>query len=80
MPGAIAAVFLLFNPTTFDDVTPALLGGPDAAMTGNLIQLPFGLVNNGPMGAALSAVLALWIAAVAAVFLVLNRAAQALPA
>ncbi len=76
MPGVLAAVFLIFIPTMGDYVTPALLGGPDGAMIGNLIQLRFGPVNNWPMGAALSVVLALWIAAIAAVFLVLNRTAQ----
>lgn len=73
MPGVLAAFFLIFIPTTGDYVTPALLGGPDGAMIGNLIQLQFGPVNNWPMGAALSVVLALWIAAVALVFLVVSR-------
>lgn len=77
MPGVIAAFFLIFIPTTGDYITPALLGGPDGAMIGNLIQLQFGAVNNWPMGAALAVVLALWIAAVALVFLFLSRRAQA---
>ncbi|MEM1006185.1 MAG: ABC transporter permease, partial [Pseudomonadota bacterium] len=51
MPGIIAATFLIFIPTTGDYITPALLGGPDGAMIGNLIQLQFGAVNNWPMGA-----------------------------
>ncbi len=73
MPGVISAVFLIFIPTTGDYITPALLGGPDGVMIGNLIQLQFGPVNNWPMGAALSIVLMLWIAAIALVFLVLSR-------
>jgi len=73
MPGVIAATFLIFIPTTGDYITPALLGGPDGAMIGNLIQLQFGPVNNWPMGAALSIVLMLWIAAVGLVFLFLMR-------
>jgi spermidine/putrescine transport system permease protein len=76
MPGVIAAFFLIFIPTTGDYITPALLGGPDGAMIGNLIQLQFGAVNNWPMGAALSIVLALWIAAISVVFLYLSRVAQ----
>ncbi|NIA69357.1 ABC transporter permease [Pelagibius litoralis] len=76
MPGVIAAVFLIFIPTTGDFITPALLGGPDGAMIGNLIQLQFGAVNNWPMGAALSIVLMLWIATVALVFLLVTRKAQ----
>ncbi len=72
MPGVMAATFLIFIPTTGDYITPALLGGPDGVMIGNFIQLQFGRVNNWPMGAALSIVLALWIAAFALVFLFLT--------
>jgi spermidine/putrescine transport system permease protein len=77
MPGVIAASFLIFIPTTGDYITPALLGGPDGMMIGNLIQAQFGSINNWPMGATLSIILMLWIAAVAAVFLYLTRFAQA---
>jgi spermidine/putrescine transport system permease protein len=76
MPGVLAAFFLIFIPTTGDYITPALLGGPDGAMIGNLIQAQFGAVNNWPMGAALSIVLSLWIAAIALVFLFVSRRAQ----
>jgi spermidine/putrescine transport system permease protein len=76
MPGVIAASFLIFIPTTGDYITPALLGGPDGAMIGNLIQIQFGAVNNWPMGATLSIVLMLWIAAIALVFLLVTRKAQ----
>ncbi|WP_187431623.1 Spermidine/putrescine transport system permease protein PotB [Roseobacter fucihabitans] len=73
LPGIISATFLIFIPTTGDYITPALLGGPDGAMIGNLIQLQFGAVNNWPMGATLSIVLMLWIAAVALVFIFVTR-------
>ncbi len=76
MPGIIAASFLIFIPTTGDYITPALLGGPDGAMIGNLIQIQFGAVNNWPMGATLSIVLMLWIAALALVFLLVTRKVQ----
>lgn len=76
LPGVIAATFLIFIPTTGDYITPALLGGPDGAMIGQLIQLQFGAVNNWPMGAALSIVLMLWIAAIALVFLFLTKRAE----
>lgn len=76
MPGVIAASFLIFIPTTGDYITPALLGGPDGAMIGNFIQIQFGAVNNWPMGASLSIVLMLWIAAIALVFLLVTRKAQ----
>ena len=73
MPGVLAAFFLIFIPTTGDYITPALLGGPDGAMIGNIIQLQFGAVNNWPMGAALSIVLTLWIAAIGLVFLMMSH-------
>ena len=76
IPGIIAGTFLIFIPTTGDYITPALLGGPDGAMIGNFIQIQFGAVNNWPMGASLSIVLMLWIAAIALVFLFLTRTAQ----
>lgn len=76
IPGIIAASFLIFIPTTGDYITPALLGGPDGAMIGNFIQLQFGAINNWPMGASLSIVLMLWIAAIALVFLFLTRTTQ----
>lgn len=80
MPGVIAATVLIFIPTTGDYITPALLGGPDGAMIGQLIQLQFGAVNNWPMGAALSIVLMLWIAAIALVFLYLTKRAERIAA
>jgi len=76
LPGVISACFLIFIPTTGDYITPALLGGPDGVMIGNLIQLQFGPVNNWPMGSALSIVLMLWIAALALVFLFITRKAK----
>jgi spermidine/putrescine transport system permease protein len=77
LPGIIAATFLIFIPTTGDYITPALIGGPDGAMIGNLIQLQFGAVNNWPMGAALSIILMLWIAVVGVAFLIVTRIVKA---
>jgi len=54
LPGVLAAMLLIFIPTVGDYITPALLGGPDGIMIGNLIQLQFGRANNWPMGATLS--------------------------
>ena len=76
MPGVIAASFLIFIPTTGDYITPALVGGPDAMMIGNLVQKQFGPINNWPMGATLSIALVAWISAIALVFLWLTRKAQ----
>jgi spermidine/putrescine transport system permease protein len=76
LPGIISASLLIFIPTTGDYITPALLGGPDGAMIGNLIQLQFGPINNWPMGATLSIILMLWIAGLALVFIFLTQLAK----
>ncbi len=70
LPGVIAATLLIFIPTTGDYITPALLGGPDGTMIGNLIQKQFGDVNNWPMGAALAIILMLSIAVIALGFII----------
>ena len=75
IPGVIAAALLIFIPTVGDYVTPALLGGPDGLMIGNLIQLQFGPANNWPMGAALAIVMMLSVAAIFVVVRVFARAA-----
>ena len=69
LPGVISASLLIFIPTTGDYITPALLGGPDGSMIGNLIQKQFGAVNNWPMGAALAIILMLSIAVIALAFM-----------
>ncbi|MCC5963109.1 MAG: ABC transporter permease [Rhodobacteraceae bacterium] len=69
MPGVIAGTFLMFIPTVGDYVTPALVGGPNAQMIGNLVQLQFGTVNNWPMGAALAITMILAITLVGLIFL-----------
>lgn len=73
LPGVISASLLIFIPTTGDYITPALLGGPDGTMIGNLIQKQFGAINNWPMGAALSIILMLSIAAIALTFMLLTN-------
>ena len=71
LPGVISASLLIFIPTTGDYITPALLGGPDGAMIGILIQKMFGPINNWPMGAALSIILMLCIAGISLLFILL---------
>jgi spermidine/putrescine transport system permease protein len=73
LPGVISAFFLMFIPTVGDYVTPAMLGGPDGMMVGNLIQAQFGPINNWPMGAALALVMMLAVAVAGLVFLLLTR-------
>jgi spermidine/putrescine transport system permease protein len=69
LPGVIAASLMVFIPTVGDYVTPALIGGPKGIMIGNLIQLQFGASNNWPLGAALSIISLVAVAAVVLVFL-----------
>ena len=72
LPGVISASLLIFIPTTGDYITPTLLGGPDGSMIGVLIQKQFGQINNWPMGATLSIILMLCIAAISALFILLT--------
>jgi spermidine/putrescine transport system permease protein len=73
LPGVVSAFFLMFIPTVGDYITPAMLGGPDGMMVGNLIQAKFGPMNNAPAGAALAIVMIIAIAIAALVFLALTR-------
>lgn len=73
LPGVVAAFFLMFVPTVGDYITPAMVGGPDGMMVGNLIQAMFGPMNNWPAGAALSVVLMVTIALAGLAFLIVGR-------
>ena len=68
-PGTIGAALLVFIPTVGDYVTPTLVGGPGGTMIGNLIQQLFLRQDNAPLGAAVSIVMMLIIAALVALFL-----------
>lgn len=68
LPGVLAAYFMMFIPTVGDYITPAMVGGPDGMMVGNLIQANFGPMNNWPAGAALSVVMIVAIAVAGLVF------------
>ena len=72
-PGIFAASVMIFIPTLGDYVTPALLGGLDGMMIGNIVHAQFRTAHNWPMGAAFSIVLALWIVAIVTGFLWLIR-------
>ncbi len=69
MPGTIAATLLVFIPTVGDYITPALVGGTQGIMIGNIIQSLFGKANNAPLGAAVSIVSMLTIALLVCLFL-----------
>ncbi|WP_284166109.1 ABC transporter permease [Frigidibacter sp. SD6-1] len=69
MPGTIAATLLVFIPTVGDYVTPTLVGGPGGTMIGSLVQQLFLRQDNAPLGAAISIVMMLIIAALVGLFL-----------
>jgi spermidine/putrescine transport system permease protein len=69
LPGVIASTLMVFIPTVGDYVTPSLVGGPTGVMVGNTIQSLFGQRNDGPLGAALSAVVMLIVTLVVCLFL-----------
>jgi spermidine/putrescine transport system permease protein len=73
LPGVVAACVLMFVPTVGEFITPAMVGGPDGMLVGNLVEQLFGPMNNWPAGAALSVVLMLTIGAAALAFLALER-------
>ncbi len=73
LPGVLAAFFMMFIPTVCDYITPAMVGGPDGMMVGNLIQANFGPMNNWPAGAALSVVMIFAIAVAGLAFFGLSR-------
>jgi spermidine/putrescine transport system permease protein len=68
-PGTIAAALLVFIPTVGDYVTPSLVGGTGGSMIGTLVQMLFLRLDNAPMGAAVSIVMLLVIAALVLLFL-----------
>ena len=54
MPGIITGVILVFIPCLGSFLTPALLGGANAIMIGNVIERQFKAANDAPFGAAIS--------------------------
>lgn len=54
LPGVLAAFLFVFIPTLGEYVTPALVGGPEGVMIGNIIWDQFSRALNWPMGAVLS--------------------------
>jgi spermidine/putrescine transport system permease protein len=76
LPGVVAALIMVFVPTVGEYITPAMVGGPDSLLVGNLVQAMFGQMNNWPAGAALAVVMMGTIALAGLVFVVLNRLLQ----
>ena len=73
MPGVIGAVMIVFIPTIGDYVTPELIGGGKLPMVANMIQQNMLKIDNKPLGSAIAVSAMLVVAAIALVFLFLNR-------
>lgn len=54
MPGIVTGIILVFIPCLGAFLTPAMLGGANAIMIGNVIEDQFKAANDWPFGAALS--------------------------
>jgi spermidine/putrescine transport system permease protein len=76
MPGVVAGFFFVFIPTLGEWVTPALVGGVDGIMYGNIIQSQFVQALNWPMGALMSLVM---LVAMLALVLFFSRFLRFLP-
>ncbi|RYH09174.1 ABC transporter permease [Tropicimonas sp. IMCC6043] len=68
-PGIVAGSILVFIPSLGAYVTPRILGGGRNMMIGNFIELQFGQGRNWPLGAALSVLLLLIVAAALVVYI-----------
>ena len=67
MPGVIAAVVIQFIPVVGDYVTPMMVGPPNG-MIGQLIAAQFLVVNNMPLGAALTIIMMITVTTLALTF------------
>lgn len=76
IPGIIGACLVIFIPTVGDYVTPALVGGTDGLMIGNMIQVQFGKAGNWPLGSALAISAMLIVTAISLTFVVAARFAS----
>jgi spermidine/putrescine transport system permease protein len=68
MPGIVAGVLLTFIPAAGDFVNATLLGTPQQAMIGNVIQSRYLVITDYPTAAALSFILMLVILVLVAVY------------
>jgi spermidine/putrescine transport system permease protein len=68
LPGVFAGTMLTFIPAAGDFINAQLLGTPQQAMIGNVIQSKFLVINDYPQAAALSLVLMAAIVVIVAVY------------
>ena len=72
MPGVIAAAVIEFIPTVGDYVTPMMVGPPNG-MIGQVIAAQFLVVNNLPLGAALTIIMMITVTTLALTFVWLSQ-------
>ena len=72
MPGVIAAAVIEFIPTVADYITPMMVGPPNG-MIGQLIAAQFLVVNNMPLGSALTIIMMFAITTLALTFIWLSQ-------
>ena len=72
MPGVIAAAVIEFIPVVGDYVTPMMVGPPNG-MIGQIIAAQFLVVNNMPLGAALTIIMMITITTLAFTFVWLSQ-------
>jgi spermidine/putrescine transport system permease protein len=72
MPGVIAAAIIEFIPTVADYITPMMVGPPNG-MIGQIIAAQFLVVNNMPLGAALTIIMMIAITTIALTFVWLSQ-------
>ena len=68
LPGVAAGFAFVFIPTLGEWVTPALVGGVDGVMYGNIIQDQFARALNWPMGSLMSFVMLLLMLVLVGIF------------
>ncbi len=72
MPGVIAAAVIEFIPVVGDYVTPMMVGPPNG-MIGQIIAAQFLVVNNMPLGAALTIIMMITVTTLAFTFVWLSQ-------
>ena len=72
MPGVIAAAVIEFIPVVGDYITPMMVGPPNG-MIGQIIAAQFLVVNNMPLGAALTIIMMITITTLAFTFVWLSQ-------
>ena len=72
MPGVIAAAVIEFIPVVGDYITPMMVGPPNG-MIGQIIAAQFLVVNNMPLGAALTIIMMITVTTLALTFVWLSQ-------